>query len=126
MGKWERRGKHLLHKDPSIMLSVVQLSGNPLNTGVRWRTKLLLTDCPCFNWFAPALIPHAAADIIGLVLPRGSLASSYKTESKREGERRGSREGQPVASIKNLKTNSLWRNVRLDSSEAGSASCGCN
>ena len=45
-------------------------------------------------------------------------------ESRRDRERSGP--GQPVASIENLKTNSLWRNARLDSSEAGSSSCGCN
>lgn len=120
------KGQHILHK----ALSIVQSSGNSLNTGVKLRTQVLLSSCLCFNWFAP--FPKAPC-MLHLILTLWSqeepVASSYKIERKRERERRRrrrSREGQPVASIKNLKTNSLWRNVRLDSSEAGSASCGCN
>lgn len=117
--KREGNGKHLLHKDLSIMLSAAQSTGNPLSLEVNRRSKLLLSDCLWLNWFAPALIPYVPGSI-GLVKLGGSMGSSYKIESER------SSEGQPVASIKNLKTNSLWRNVRLDSSEAGSSSCGCN
>lgn len=42
----------------------------------------------------------------------------YWVYGLRRKKREGSEQGRLEASIKNLKTNSLWRNVRLDSSEA--------
>lgn len=117
------KGKHLPHKDLSIMLTVALSTGSPLGLEVSRRTKVVWRGS---FWFAPARFHHVSWEYWACKAIRGDMDSVAPgiRESRRDRERSGP--GKPVASIKNLKTNSLWRNARLDSSEAGSSSCGCN